>query len=93
MEQEQKQHELEALLIKINDAITNRGLCPGTGFSCHHVWITNPYMDSDGRFQVDGDPAETYGEAYLKSCFRVDTENAIVRATEQLCNYINGVKG
>lgn len=85
----EQQQQLEQRLIRLNDALCNRGIGPSTGFTYHHMFITNPYMDSDGRFQSQGDPAAIYGEAYLKSCFCVDTQAAIDRATDQLCDDIN----
>ena len=33
-------------------------------FEYEGVWITNPYYDETGRFEVN--PEEYYGETYLK---------------------------
>jgi len=48
-----------------NINITNKNkLIMKIEFEYEGVWITNPYYDETGRFEVN--PEEYYGETYLK---------------------------
>lgn len=67
-------------ILRLSDYAT--GNEPTVAFEHGGVMITDPFLDSSSRFEVD--PLETYGQAFLESPFVVNPEAALDQAKTQL---------